>query len=202
MPLSQTVMLDIFPLRMMPRVMSVWSAVIVMGPLLGPTLGGWITEHLTWRWVFYINVPIGAATLFTFIVFMGRDEGGRQRPFDFLGFGALVMFMVGAQVLMDRGSGQDWFGSAEIWIEAVVAVIGLYVFLIQTLTAEHPFFHRGLAKDSNFVGGTIFGFFFSALFLSTNALMPSFMQNLLGYSAQQSGWASMPRGLGSLIVFI
>jgi len=104
--------------------------------------------------------------------------------------------------MADRGPDKDWFASKEIWIEAIIAVIGLYVFVIQTITAKHPFFHRDLAKDRNFVTCTLFGMFVGALLFSTTALLPSFMQNLLGYSALQSGYASMPRGGGSLIAFL
>jgi len=202
MPMSQTVMLDIYPQRLIPRVMSIWSAAVIMGPIIGPTVGGWITENLSWRWVFYINLPIGVLAFLGIYSFMGHDEGGRQRPFDFLGFGALVMFVLGFQVLVDRGPSQDWFQSSEIWAELIIALIGLWVFMIQTATAEHPFFHRDLAKDRNYVASVVFGFFIGALLFSTSALLPSFMQNLMGYSAMQSGMASMPRGIGSLISFL
>ncbi|MDB5495208.1 MAG: EmrB/QacA family drug resistance transporter [Phenylobacterium sp.] len=202
MPLSQTVMLDLYPQRLMPRVMSIWSAAVILGPIIGPTLGGWITENLTWRWVFYINLPVGILAFLGLWTFMAHDEGGRERPFDFLGFGALVMFVLGFQVLVDRGPRQDWFYSKEIWAEAAIAAIGLWMFILQTATAKDPFFHRDLARDGNFVGTTIFGFFIGALLFSTSALLPSFMQTLMGYSAMQSGMASMPRGLGSLISFL
>ncbi|WP_293458294.1 DHA2 family efflux MFS transporter permease subunit [Phenylobacterium sp.] len=202
MPLSQTVMLDIFPMPMIPRVMSLWSAAVILGPIVGPGLGGWITEHLSWRWVFFINLPIGILATLGVYTFMANDPGGRQRPFDFLGFGALVAFIGGFQVMMDRGPTQDWLDSPEIWIEAAIAAAGLWIFVIQTSTAANPFFHRDLAKDRNFAGTTIFGLFVGALLFSTTALLPSFMQQLLGYSALQSGIASMPRGLGSLISFL
>ena len=202
MPLSQTVMLNLYPQRLIPRVMSIWSAAVILGPIVGPTLGGWITENLTWRWVFYINLPVGILAFLGLWTFMGHDEGGRERPFDFLGFGALVMFVLGFQVLVDRGPSQDWFYSKEIWIEAVIALIGFWMFVLQTATAKEPFFHRDLVKDGNFVGTTVFGFFVGALLFSTSALLPSFMQTLMGYSAMQSGIASMPRGLGSLISFL
>ena len=202
MPLSQTVMLDIYPPRQIPQVMSIWSAAVIMGPILGPALGGYLTEHLSWRWVFYINLPIGILAFLGLYTFMDRDEGGRQRPFDFLGFGALTVFIGGFQMMVDRGPGLDWFDSREIWVEALAGLIGLYVFVIQTLTAEHPFFHRDLAKDRNFVSTTIFGFFVGVLLFSTTALLPTMMQSLLGYSVLQSGYASMPRGVGSLIAFL
>ncbi|MDB5423948.1 MAG: EmrB/QacA family drug resistance transporter [Phenylobacterium sp.] len=201
-PLSQTVMLDLYPPRMIPRVMSIWSAAVILGPIIGPTLGGWLTEEFSWRWVFYINVPIGILAFAGIWFFMDRDEGGKQRPFDFLGFGALILFIGAFQLMVDRGPSQDWFDSPEIWIELAVAGAGLYVFIMQTMTAEHPFFHRDLAKDTNYVGTTIFGFFTAVVLFSTSALLPTFMQTLLGYSPLQSGVASVPRGIGSLIAFL
>ena len=202
MPLSQATMLDLYPQHMIPRVMSLWSAAVILGPILGPTLGGWLTETLNWRWVFYINLPIGILAFLGISAFMDVDEGGRQRPFDFLGFGALTLFIGGFQLMLDRGPGKDWLQSPEIVLEAAVAAAGLCVFMAQTLTAEHPFFHRDLAKDTNYVGSAIFGLFIGVLLFSTSALLPLFMQNLLGYSALHSGWASMPRGVGSLIAFL
>ena len=201
-PLSQTVMLDIYPQRLIPRVMSIWSAAVILGPIIGPTLGGWLTEDFSWRWVFYINVPIGILAFLGIWTFMDADEGGRQRPFDFLGFGALVLFIGGFQLMVDRGPQRDWFDSKEIWIEAAISLAGLWVFIVQTMTAEHPFFHRDLAKDGNFVGTTIFGLFVGVMLFSTSALLPSMMQNLLGYSALQAGVASMTRGVGSFIAFL
>jgi DHA2 family multidrug resistance protein len=202
MPLSQTVMLDIFPQAQIPRVMSIWSAAVIMGPIVGPALGGWLTEAFTWRWVFYINLPIGILAFLGVYLFMARDPGGQQRPFDFLGFTVLAIFIGSFQLMMDRGSTQDWFGSGEIWIEAGVAVVGFILFIIQTMSVEHPFFHRDLAKDANYVACTFFGLFVGVMLFSTTALLPTFMQGLLGYSALQSGYASMPRGVGSLIAFL
>ena len=202
MPLSQTVMLDIFPQHQIPRVMSIWSAAVIMGPIIGPALGGWLTENFTWRWVFYINLPIGILAFLGVYLFMERDEGGRQRPFDFLGFTVLAIFIGSFQLMLDRGSTQDWFNSAEIWIETGIAFVAFILFVIQTVTVDHPFFHRDLAKNANFVACTFFGLFVGMMLFSTTALLPSFMQSLLGYSALQSGYASMPRGVGSLVAFL
>jgi DHA2 family multidrug resistance protein len=202
MPLSQAVMLDIFPPKMVPRVMSLWSAALVLGPVMGPTIGGWLTENFSWRWVFYINLPLGILAFLGIYVFMSADRGGRQRPFDFLGFGALALGTASLQLMLDRGPTQDWFHSREIWAETIVAMIGIYMFIVQTATAKQPFFPRELAGDRNFVGTTIIGFFVFGVLLSTNALLPSFMQSLMGYSALQSGIASMPRGVASLIAFL
>jgi DHA2 family multidrug resistance protein len=201
-PISQGLMLDIYPQKQIPTVMAVWSAAVILGPILGPVLGGWLTENYTWRWVFYINLPIGIFAYLGLSVFMANDPGGRQRPFDFLGFGALITFIMGFQLLLDRGPSQDWFDSKEIWLEAAFAVAGLWVFLIQTFTTREPFFHRDLIKDRNFVATTVFGFFVGALLFSSSALLPSMMQNLMGFTALESGVASMPRGVGSLIAFI
>ncbi len=202
MPLSQSVMLDTYPQEQIPRVMSLWSAAVIMGPILGPIVGGWITEHLNWRWVFFINLPLGIIAVLGVSAFMADDPGGRQRPFDVIGFSALTAFVVGLQVMLDRGPGQDWWESPEIWAWLALAMAGLWVFMVQSATARHPFFHRDLARDGNFVGTTIFSFFVGVLLFSTTALLPVMMQNLMGYSAMQTGEASVSRGLGSLISFL
>jgi DHA2 family multidrug resistance protein len=202
MPLSQTVMLDIYPPRQIPAVMAVWSSAVILGPIVGPALGGWLTENYSWRWVFYINLPIGILAFLGLSTFMDDDPGGRERPFDFVGCGGLIVFVAAFQLMIDRGPGQDWFDSTEIWLEAAAAMIGLWIFVIQTFTAREPFFHRDLAKDRNFVATTIFGFFVGALLFSSSALLPTLMQNLMGFTVLQSGLASMPRGVGSLTAFI
>ena len=202
MPLSQTVMLDIYPMSQIPQVMSIWSAAVIMGPIFGPAIGGWITESLDWRWVFFINLPIGVLAFAGIYLFMEGGGGGKQRPFEFLGFGALITFVSAFQLMTDRGPSQDWFNSREIWTEAIIATVGFWVFIVQTLTSAHPFFHRDLAKDRNYVVCTTFSLMVSALLFSTTALLPTFMQTLLGYSALQSGYASMPRGVGSLMAFL
>jgi DHA2 family multidrug resistance protein len=201
MPISQAFVLDLWPQEIMPKVMAVWSAIIMVGPILGPTLGGLLTENYSWRWVFYINVPVGLGGFALVYLFLPRDDGGRRRPFDLLGFAALVLFTGAVQLVADRGPTLDWFDSREICIEAVVAVCAFYVFVMQSLTAEHPFFDRGLFVDRNYSSSMIFMFFVAGMLFSTTALLPSFMQNLLGYTALQSGLASMYRGFGSLAAF-
>lgn len=201
-PLAQAVMLDLYPQRMIPRVMSLWSAAVILGPVIGPSLGGWLTETLSWRWVFYINLPIGVLAFLGIQTFMAVDDGGRQRPFDVLGFSSLALFVASFQLMLDRGPSLDWLDSREILIEGAVMLAGLYVFITHSVTTKNPFFHRDLAKDTNFVGSAVFGFFIGIVLFSSSALLPLLMQNLLGYSALHSGWASMPRGLGSLIAFL
>ena len=201
MPISQAAILALWPPSAMPRVMAVWSAVIMVGPILGPTLGGLLTEHFSWRWVFYVNVPFGVAAFVMVYLALERDGGGQQRPFDVLGFCALVLCTGAIQLMADRGPSQDWFDSREIWTYAIVALCSLHVFVVQTATARHPFFHRGIFADRNFMTASVFSFLMSAMLFGTSALLPTFMQNLLGYSALQSGLASMYRGVGSICAF-
>jgi MFS transporter, DHA2 family, multidrug resistance protein len=196
-PLSQAVVLDIFPPSQVGQVMAIWGAGAILGPILGPVLGGWLTDNLSWRWVFFINLPIGILAFAAIWFFMSRDKGKVARPFDFVGFGALVVFIGGMQLVLDRGPTVDWFSSTEVWTEAICAVIGLYVFVTQTLTAKHPFFDRRLALDRNFVTCNVFGFFIGLFLFSTMALLPPVMQGLMGYSVFGAGLVMMPRGLGS-----
>jgi MFS transporter, DHA2 family, multidrug resistance protein len=198
-PLSQAVILDLYPPRQVGQVMALWGAAVILGPIFGPVLGGWLTDNLTWRWVFYINLPIGALALAGVWFFMSSEGGAKGRPFDFLGFSSLIIFIGAFQLMVDRGPTLDWFSSGEICTEAVICVIGLYIFVVQTLVADQPFFHRDLALDRNFVTCTVFGFFIGILLFSTMALLPPMMQQLMGYSALQSGIATMPRGVGSFV---
>ncbi|HEV2365432.1 MAG TPA: DHA2 family efflux MFS transporter permease subunit [Caulobacteraceae bacterium] len=196
-PLSQAVVLDLYPPRQLGQVMALWGAAAILGPIFGPFLGGWLTDNLSWRWCFFINLPVGALALAGVTVFMSGRRAGTARPFDFLGFSALTLFVGGFQLIVDRGPGQDWFGSKEIWIYFIIAAIGFWIFVVQTLSAKHPFLDRALALDRNFVSCTVFGFFIGVLLFSTMALLPPMMQQLMGYSAYESGIATMPRGLGS-----
>jgi DHA2 family multidrug resistance protein len=198
-PLSQAVLLDINPPEQHGQAMAIWGAGAILGPVLGPALGGWLTEALNWRWVFFINLPVGILALLGVWFFIRGDKGDKPRPFDFLGFGALVLFIGGFQMMLDRGPGEDWFSSPEVWTEALVGLSGLWMFIAHTMTAKHPFFDRRLARDRNFLTASIFGFFIGILLFSTMALLPPMMQNLLGYPVLTSGIVSMPRGIGSFI---
>jgi MFS transporter, DHA2 family, multidrug resistance protein len=198
-PLSQAVVLDIYPPSQVGQVMAIWGAGAILGPIFGPLLGGYLTDNFSWRWVFFINLPVGILAFSAVWVFMSRDRGGTTRPFDFLGFGALVVFIAGLQMMLDRGPTVDWFSSPEIWVEGFLAIIGLYVFLVQTMTAKHPFFDRSLALDRNFVACNVFGFFIGIFLFSTMALLPPVMQGVMGYSVFGAGVVMMPRGIGSFL---
>jgi MFS transporter, DHA2 family, multidrug resistance protein len=198
-PLSQAVVLDIYPPSQVGQVMAIWGAGAILGPIFGPLLGGWLTDNLSWRWVFFINLPIGVLAFAMTAIFMTRDRSGEARPFDFLGFGALVVFIGSLQMMLDRGSSLDWFSSPEIWTEALCSAAGLYVFIVHTMTARQPFFDRSLARDRNFVTCNIFGFFIGLFLFSTMALLPPVMQGVMGYSVFGAGVVMMPRGVGSFL---
>lgn len=197
-PLSQAVLLDINPPERHGQAMAIWGAGAVLGPVLGPALGGYLTEHLSWRWCFYINLPVGILALLGVLFFIARDRPTPARRFDVLGFSMLTLFIGAFQLMLDRGPGEDWFSSPEIWTEAVLAVIGLWVFVTHTMTAAHPFFDGGLVRDRNFVTATVFNFFIGILLFTTMALLPPMMQVLMGYPVLTAGIVSMTRGLGSM----
>src|SRR6185369_5068214 len=198
-PLSQAVLLDINPPEKHGQAMAIWGAGAILGPILGPALGGYFTENFSWRWCFYINLPIGILAFLGVLFFISGDRLTTAKRFDFLGFGMLTLFIAAFQMLLDRGPGEDWFHSREIWSYAILAVVGLWVFVIHTMTTRHPFFDPGLIRDRNFVTASIFGFFVGILLFSTMALLPPMMQNLMGYPVLTSGLVSMPRGLGSFV---
>lgn len=198
-PLSQAVLLDINPPEKHGQAMAIWGAGAILGPILGPALGGYFTENFSWRWCFYINLPIGILAFLGVLFFISADGQPRAKKFDFLGFGMLTIFIASIQMLLDRGPGEDWFNSLEIWTYVILAVGTLWVFVIHTLTTAHPFFDPGLIRDRNFVTASIFGFFVGILLFSTMALLPPMMQTLMGYPVLTSGLVTMPRGLGSLV---
>jgi DHA2 family multidrug resistance protein len=198
-PLSQAVLLDINPPEKHGQAMAIWGAGAILGPILGPALGGYLTENFSWRWCFYINLPIGILAFLGVFIFISKDRLEAAKRFDFIGFGMLTLFIGAFQLVLDRGPGEDWFSSTEIWTETILAVIGLWVFVAHTITAEHPFFDRRLLADRNFVTASVFGFFIGILLFSTMALLPPMMQVLMGYPVLLSGLVSMPRGVGSFV---
>ncbi|MGE3690293.1 MAG: DHA2 family efflux MFS transporter permease subunit [Novosphingobium sp.] len=201
LPLSQALMLNMWPPRRLPVLMAIWSGVVTAAPIIGPTLGGWLTDTISWRWAFYINVPLDIAAVAIVHFTMARDEGGQQRPLDMIGFMGIVMFSVGTQLMMDRGEIKDWFDSTEVQIEATVAALGLYIFLIQMFASRNPFFPRELFKDRNFNFAQLMTLLLGSTLFATSALLPVLMQTLLGYTATQAGIVSMPRGYGSMFAF-
>ena len=198
-PLSQAVLLDINPPERHGQAMALWGAAAILGPILGPALGGWLTDNLSWRWVFFINLPVGVTAFTGIFLFIREHKQAVFRPFDFFGFATLAVAIGAFQLFLDRGQTLDWFSSVEVQIECVVAALSLFLFIVQMSTAERPFVEASLFKDGNFVTATIFGFFVGILLFSTLALLPPMMENLLGYSVVTTGIVSVPRGLGSFV---
>src|ERR1700738_5150397 len=152
-PLSQSVLIDVYPKERQGFAMALFGVAVMVGPILGPVLGGWLTENYTWRWVFYINLPIGALALLGITTFLPETERNAGVKLDWFGFGTLSLAIGALQVLLDRGEQLDWFGSGEIWIEAIVAGSAFYLFLVHTFTADEPFRRTVLFPGRYFVVG-------------------------------------------------
>src|SRR5271169_4668173 len=151
-PLSQSVLLQINPPHRHAQAMSVWGMGVILGPIIGPALGGWLTDDYSWRWVFYINLPVGVLASIGILIFMHETRHAHREAFDFFGFATLSLAIGALQLLLDRGELKDWFGSTEIWVEATIAGLALYLFVVHTVTAtDRSFLNRDLLKDGNFV---------------------------------------------------
>jgi DHA2 family multidrug resistance protein len=201
-PLSQSVLLDIYPKERQGSAMALWGMAVIIGPILGPVLGGWLTENYTWRWVFYINVPIGALTLLGIITFLPETVRRVGAKLDWFGFGTLSLAIGALQVLLDRGEQLDWFGSGEILIEAIIAASAFYLFLAHTFTADEPFVRPALFRDRNFVAGMIFIFIVGLTYLASLAILTPFLQELLNYPIVTAGLVLGPRGIGTMAVMM
>ena len=178
--------------------MAIWVMAVTIGPILGPALGGWLTENYNWRWVFYINVPFGILAFLGIASFMPETQIRKSR-FDFFGFAALSLAIGALQLMLDRGQSQDWFDSTEIWIEAVVAGLALYLFIVHMLTTKRPpFISPALFKDRNFLTGNFFIFVVGVVLFATLALLPPLLQDLMNYPVVLAGLVTAPRGVGTL----
>ncbi len=200
-PLSQSVLLDINPREKHGQAMAMWGAGIMVAPIIGPTLGGWLTDSFSWRWVFYINLPVGLLAFLGMSVFMPETDI-RRRKFDLFGF-ALFSAAVGAfQLMLDRGEQLDWFSSPEILLEAFITVTAAYMFFVQMFTARHPFINPVMFRDRNFVVGIVLIFGVGVILLATMALLPPMMQTIFGYPITLTGMVLAPRGLGTMAAML
>jgi DHA2 family multidrug resistance protein len=198
-PLSQSVMYDIYPPALRGRAMSLWTMGVMMGPICGPVLGGWLTENYDWRWVFYINIPFGIVTAIGLMMFLKETASTRSAKLDWLGFGALSLGIGAFQMMLDRGETLDWFASPEIIVEACLAGLALYIFLVQSLLAPRPFLSPTLFKDRNFVVGIILYAVMASTMYATLALLAPYLQTLMDYSVLTAGIALAPRGAGLML---
>ena len=201
-PLSQAVMLDMYPPQQRGKVMAIWGMGVMLGPILGPTLGGVLTDAYSWRWVFYINVPFGIAACAMLAVFFKDTARDSSLKFDWFGFAALSVGLACLQLVLDRGTTKDWFSSTEVVIEAMAAGIGLYLFLVHMLTAKKPFIPVVIFKDRNFLSGLVLMFVMGIILLATSALISPYLQNLSGRSVTQTGFLMVPRGFGVMFAMM
>jgi DHA2 family multidrug resistance protein len=197
-PLSQSVMYELYPPEQRARAMGLWTMGVMMGPICGPILGGWLTENYSWRWVFYINLPFGVLTALGLLTFLKDTSQRGAAKLDWIGFGALSLAIGAFQMMLDRGETLDWFSSREIIVEATLAGLGFYLFIVHMFTADKPFLSPGLFRDRNFAAGMVMVFFVSLVMLATSALLAPYLQNLAGYPVYTAGWAMAPRGLGTI----
>jgi DHA2 family multidrug resistance protein len=198
-PLSQAAMLDINRPSRQPQMMAIWGMGIMAGPILGPILGGWLTENWNWRWVFYVNVPLGVVALVILIAELPSRPIVKRR-FDMFGYAMIALALTSLQLMLDRGNHVDWFESLEIWIYALVLISATWMGAVHFITTPHPtLFNAALFANRTFMIAFFFMIAMGVVMFASMALMPPMLQHLFGYSVIGTGWALMPRGLGTLI---
>jgi DHA2 family multidrug resistance protein len=202
-PLGQATLLTVYPAERHGYAMAIFSSGAMMGPILGPTMGGWITDNMNWRWCFYINLPVGILCALGILFFIRQSRSPRRDEFDALGFGMLSVAIGALQMMLDRGQIKDWFHSTEICIEAIVAGLSFYLFVVHTVTAkDKSFVSLELLKSGNFIAGSLLMFAVGWILSGTLALMPSMMQDLMNYPVFTSGWMMAPRGFGTILAMV
>jgi MFS transporter, DHA2 family, multidrug resistance protein len=201
-PLSQAVMLDSYTLQERAKAMSIWGMGVMMGPIMGPSLGAWLTETYSWHWVFFVNIPFGFITVLGLIIFMDETKKDLNLRFDWFGFTALAIGIGSLQVALDRGEQLGWLESNEIVAEFIVAAIGFYYFFAHSLTTSRPFIQFALFKDRNFVTGCIFMAVMGLVLYSTMALASPYLQNVIGYPIITAGVLLASRGCGTFVAMM
>ena len=201
-PLSQAVLLDAYTPEERGGAMAMWGIGVMLGPIMGPTLGAWLTDNYSWHWVFLINLPIGIITVFGLMLFMEETKRNSKMRFDWFGFIALAIGIGSLQLMLDRGEQVGWYGASEIWIETIISAAGFYYFFAHSLTTDEPFVQFDLFKDRNFVSGCVFMVVIGVVLFGTMALVTPFMQKLLGYPIQTAGFLLGSRGVGTLLTMM
>ncbi len=201
-PLSQAVMLDAYSAQERGSAMALWGVGVMLGPIMGPTLGAWLTDNYNWRWVFFINLPIGVATVLGLLAFLQETEFDKARRFDWFGFLALAVGLAATQVMLDRGENAGWFDSREIILEGVVSLAGFYFFFAHSLTTASPFIRFAMFRDRNFVVACIFMAAIGVVLFATMALVTPYMQNVVGYPILTAGFLLAARGGGTLVAML
>jgi DHA2 family multidrug resistance protein len=201
-PLSQAVMLDSYTLQERAKAMSIWGMGVMMGPIMGPSLGAWLTETYSWHWVFFVNLPFGFITVLGLIVFMDETKKNLSLRFDWFGFAALAVAIGSLQLALDRGEQLGWLESNEIIAEFIISAVGFYYFLAHSFTTQNPFIQFGLFKDRNFVTGCIFMAVMGLVLYSTMALASPYLQNVIGYPIITAGVLLASRGCGTFVAMM
>jgi DHA2 family multidrug resistance protein len=201
-PLSQAVMLDSYALHERAKAMSIWGMGVMMGPIMGPSLGAWLTETYSWHWVFFVNLPFGIFTVLGLLVFMDETGKNRELRFDWFGFLALAVGIGALQIALDRGEQLGWLESNEIIAEFIVSVVGFYYFFVHSFTTARPFIQFAIFKDRNFVGGCVFMAVMGLVLFSTMAVSSPFLQNVIGYPIITAGLLLATRGCGTFVAMM
>jgi DHA2 family multidrug resistance protein len=201
-PLSQAVMLDSYSLQERAKAMSIWGMGVMMGPIMGPSLGAWLTETYSWHWVFFVNLPFGIFTVLGLLIFMDETKKDLQLRFDWFGFAALAVGIGAMQVALDRGEQLGWLESNEIIAEIIVSIAGFYYFFAHSFTTAKPFIQFAIFKDRNFVGGCVFMAVMGLVLFSTMALSSPYLQNVIGYPIITAGLLLATRGCGTFVAMM
>src|ERR1700709_1890616 len=201
-PLSQAVMLDSYALHERAKAMAIWGMGVMMGPIMGPSLGAWLTETYSWHWVFFVNLPFGIFTVLGLMVFMDETKTNQDLRFDWFGFTALAVAIGSLQLALDRGEQLDWLESNEIIAEFIVSAIGFYYFFAHSLTTAKPFIQFAIFKDKNFIGGCVFMAVMGLVLFSTMALSSPYLQNVIGYPIITAGLLLATRGCGTFFAMM
>tara|TARA_R110002124_G_scaffold78284_11_gene209113 strand:+ start:7620 stop:9152 length:1533 start_codon:yes stop_codon:yes gene_type:complete len=201
-PLSQAIMLDSYSMEQRGKMMALWGVGVMVGPIAGPALGGWLTDSYSWRWVFYINVPFGILAFIGVMLALVESPLDKLRKFDWLGFTFLSLAVGSMQLLLDRGNIKDWFSSGEILLELAVAGFAFYLFITHSLTARKPFIDLQLFRDRNLVVGVSMMFVVGLVLYATMALMPPYLETLMGYPVTTTGLVLAPRGIGTMMAMV
>ena len=201
-PLSQAVMLDSYALHERAKAMSIWGMGVMLGPIMGPSLGAWLTETYSWHWVFFVNLPFGIVTVLGLMAFMDETKQNHDLRFDWFGFTALAVGIGSMQLALDRGEQLGWLESPEIVAEAIISVIGFYYFFAHSLTTKRPFIQFAIFKDRNFISGCIFMAIMGLVLYSTMALASPYLQNVIGYPIMTAGLLLATRGAGTFVAMM
>lgn len=201
-PLSQAVMLDSYSLQERAKAMAIWGMGVMLGPIMGPSLGAWLTETYSWHWVFFVNLPFGIFTVAGLVFFMDETKLSAAMKFDWFGFAALAIGIGSMQIALDRGEQLAWFESPEIIIETIIAIAGFYYFFAHSFTTKQPFIQFAIFKDRNFATGCIFMVVIGVVLFSTMALASPFLQNVIGYPILSAGLLLATRGCGTFIAMM